>query len=413
MRGSSAFVRSLPRAALLVLSAALVVGALLGPTTTTAAPQATTYDFTQVTTIMQNAVTTIPLQGASLRVVKDSVVVYEQAFGAYTTSTSPPIASASKWLSAAVIMSLVEDGLIDLDEPVSTYLPQFTGLKGTMTVRQMFSHTSGLPGDHNCRDNHTITLANCVDQIALVSLQAAPGALFDYGGVSMHVAGRVAEVVSGQSWAQLFEDRIRAPLGLTNTYYFNATPDLNPSMAGGARSTLGDYGKFLAMILADGNAGGVQVLTPASVHEMQIDQTAGAAGANPRGYGLGEWRDIVDNQDNATQLSSAGAFGFVPWIDTERNYYAVFLTYDHLDNVRPTVNQLETTIRAIFDAPPSPPPVGGVAHAPEFRADRTTAVEEHPSARWVVATIIICAAAMLLIVAGFVWRRERPAHPRS
>ena len=360
---------------------------------------------------MQNAVTTIPLQGASLRVVKDTEVVYEQAFGAYTTSTWPPIASASKWLSAAVIMSLVEDGLIDLDEPVSTYLPQFTGLKGTMTVRQMFSHTSGLPGDHACLDNHTITLAQCVDQIALVSLQAAPGALFDYGGVSMHVAGRVAEVVSGQSWAQLFDERIGTPLGLTSTYYFYGTPDQNPMIAGGARSTFADYGKFLAMILADGNAGGVQVLTPASVHEMQIDQTAGAAGANPRGYGLGEWRDVVDNQDNATQLSSAGAFGFVPWIDTERNYYAVFLTYDHLDNVRPTVNQLETTIRAIFDAPPPPPPVGGVAHPPELISARAAAIEKHSSASWVVATITICITAMLVTVSGVVLRRKVRTQP--
>lgn len=400
--------------ALFAFSAPLLWAALLAPTGTSATPQASSYDFTPVTAIMQDAVTDIPLQGASLRVVKDSEVVYEQVFGTYTTTTAPPIASATKWLSAAVIMSLVEDGLIDLDEPVSTYLPQFTGLKGTMTVRQMFSHTSGLVDDHACLSNHTITLAQCVDQIALTTLQAAPGALFNYGGVSMHVAGRVAEVVSGQSWAQLFEDRIRAPLGLTSTGYYWATPDKNPMMAGGAYSTIGDYGKFLAMLLAGGNAGGAQVLTAASVVEMQLDQTGDAAGANPRGYGLGEWRDLVNNQGVATQVSSAGKFGTVPWLDTTRNYYAVFMTYDELPSVRPYVNDLETTIRSIFDAPP-PSSVGGIAMSPDLVSADALGAEARASGGGVSAGVVwiaVVPVAGLVLVAGAAATRRR-THRRS
>ena len=76
------------------------------------------------------------------------------------------IASASKWVSAVAILTLVDDGLIDLDAPLSTYLPQFTGSKGTMTVRQMFSHTSGLPGGSSWAvlTDGTITLAEAADE---------------------------------------------------------------------------------------------------------------------------------------------------------------------------------------------------------------------------------------------------------
>jgi serine-type D-Ala-D-Ala carboxypeptidase len=131
------------------------------------------YDFSAVTALIQNAVNSIPLDGASLMLIKDGQVIYEQYFGDYNADTRVFIASASKWLSAATLMALVDEGKLSLDDPVSKYLTYFTGVKGAMTIRQMFSHTSGLPGirdDARCLGNPFTTMNACARQIAQLEL---------------------------------------------------------------------------------------------------------------------------------------------------------------------------------------------------------------------------------------------------
>lgn len=323
-----------------------------------------TYDFSPVTDLIQRYVEGVPLQGASLLIIKDNQVVYEQAFGIYTLDTRVPIASASKWPSASVIMSLIDDGTLSLDDRVSTYLPDFTGEKADITVRQLFSHTSGLPGDDvGCLGIQSITLAQCVDQIARAPLIAPPGTAFAYGGNSMHVAGRVAEVATGESWDELFQERIAGPLGLQSSDYASRSTApgyvrvTNPRIAGGMRSTLGDYGRFVLMHVNNGAFGSNQVLSAAVVAESQKDQTFGAPVVNSPhptaiGYGLGQWRDAVDAEGHAVQLSSQGAFGFSPWIDKRRNLAAVFLVRNELRNVYGMVSQMQGMIRDIVDSAP-------------------------------------------------------------
>jgi CubicO group peptidase (beta-lactamase class C family) len=86
-----------------------------------------------------------------------------------------------------------------------------------MTIRQMFSHTSGLPGTHEdwVLSADDITLQQAAQFIATNNLIAAPGAVLCYGGLSMHLAGACAEIASGQSWSNLVEQRLKQPLGLT------------------------------------------------------------------------------------------------------------------------------------------------------------------------------------------------------
>ncbi|MEX0800924.1 MAG: serine hydrolase domain-containing protein [Dehalococcoidia bacterium] len=311
------------------------------------------YDFSAVTTLLQNTVNSQGLDGASLILVKDGQVIYEEYFGSYTETTVVPIASSTKWLSAATFMTLVDDGLVGLDDPVSQYLPEWTGQMGAITMRQLWSHTSGLVDDHACMDDYTITLANCVEQIRLAGLVAPPGSQFYYGGASMQVAGRVAEVASGQPWAQLYQERLRNPMGFTFTGYGFTQ---NPRIAGGAFSHLHDYASLLQMFLDGGTYNGTVILSPGTVHEMQKDQTFGVPIAyNPhpdgRRYGIGEWRDIVDANGNAIQLSSQGKFGFSPWIDNQRGYLGVFLVDDLLfPNLYPVIETAEAMIRNEIDA---------------------------------------------------------------
>lgn len=121
------------------------------------------YDFSAVTTLIQNTVNNQGLEGASLILVKDGRTIYEEYFGSYSATTIVPIASSTKWLSAGAFMTLVDDGIIALDDPVSQYLPEWTGQMGAITMRQLWSFTSGLVDNHACMDDTTTTLANCVE----------------------------------------------------------------------------------------------------------------------------------------------------------------------------------------------------------------------------------------------------------
>ncbi|HEY9603163.1 MAG TPA: serine hydrolase domain-containing protein [Allocoleopsis sp.] len=309
-------------------------------------------DIPTVTRLIQTAVNSNHLHGASLLLKKDNRVIYEKAFGDYTLDTAVPIASASKLLSASTIMTLVDEGRLSLDTPISKHLPNFSGKAKTITLRQLMSHTSGLPGLHPCLADRSITLAECVNQISQVELLSDPGTQFSYGDVSFQVAGRMAEVASGKSWKTLFEQKIKKPVNMIHTTYGDTE---NPRLAGGAVSTLQDYANLLQMHLNHGIFDGQQVLSVASVEQMQRDQTAGAKIAftplpDSRRYGLGEWRDIVNSQGRAIQLSCQGVFGFSPWIDVERNLLGIFLVQDRLRHVYRTVEQVQNVIRELLDS---------------------------------------------------------------
>lgn len=312
-------------------------------------------EIAEVKNMIDNYVQTDRLKGAVLLLVKDNQVIYSGAFGQYSTNTVVPIASASKWLSAAVLVTLVDDGTIALDDRVGQYLPNFTGEKGNITIRQLLSHTSGLPTKHPCLGDRSITLAECVNQISQIELRAYPGTEFRYGGVSFQVAGRVAEVASGKSWNTLFEEKIKTPLNMINTSYGTS---LNPGIGGGAVSTIGDYRNFLEMLLNDGVFNNSQVLSKALISEMERNHTEGVKIAySPQGavytdtetYGLGLWREIVDNNGRLIQVTSPGAFGFTPWIDRQRNLVGVFLVKDRFPNIYQLIQNIQKIIRDAVD----------------------------------------------------------------
>lgn len=349
-----------PRLLLIIL---LGLAAGPGPIEHARAQSACTYDLAAVTNLIQTDVEQRPLAGAALLLVKDGQTIYEQAFGSYTINTIVPLASASKWLSASAILSLADDGLLSLDDPVSRFLPNWTGTRGTITIRQLLSHTSGLPGlldpQPPCLLDTSTTLAACVDQIATLPLVAAPGTQFRYGNVSFHVAGRVAEVASGKSWNTLFQERIKGPLGMLFTTYGMTQ---NPRPSGSAISRIEEYGNFLRMHLDGGMYGSTRVLSAAAVEEMRRNQIAGAtivyspSPANP--YGLGEFLETWDSHGAATGVAHPGQFGFYPWIDLRRKIYGVFLVYDQLGavgqpgSIWALVQDVQRMTREVVDAQP-------------------------------------------------------------
>ena len=320
------------------------------------AQDSSTYDFSRVDRLLTDSVLAGGSNGRGYAVVVmvNGERVYDRAFGSNFSSTRVvPIASASKWLSGATIMTLVDDGLLTLDDTLGRWFPEAPTEKQGITVGQLFSLTSGLPPDGDYHTDRDLTLGEAVDSILLrTDLMVPPGNGFIYGGASMQVAGRIAEIVTGRSWDSLFAERIAAPLGLVETNYDGLGVTDNPQVAGGAQSSAEEYLLFLQMIANRGVASdGTRVLSEQSVAAMLADQTGGApilfspytkydsidTLLPASRYGIGLWRESASYDSlPSPDLTSPGAFGFAPWIDPDRNLLGVFSVLSQMTTTAPT-----------------------------------------------------------------------------
>ena len=319
------------------------------------------YDFTTVDKFIETNLANYNDKVVVL-VSQNGKLIYHNAMGLDSTSVKP-IASASKWLSAAVIMSLVDDNKISLDDTVGKFLPIFTGnKKGNITIRQLFSHTAGFNGDseQSYEYQRDITLAAAVDSIALyVPLAFTPGSAFSYGSSGMHIGGRIAELVTGRSWQDLFNEKIGNPCHMS-VRYGSAS---NPIIAGGANTSAADYLKFLEMITNKGTYEGNQVLSENALAIMLSDQTKGAVikgtpyATNPFSpypntsirYGMGNWLDVVDASGSVLESSSPGLFGTHPWQDSKNKIAGIIFTQTTPKKSNLTSLEIRKMIRDIVE----------------------------------------------------------------
>jgi CubicO group peptidase (beta-lactamase class C family) len=268
--------------------------------------------------------------GGVLLVVREGTVLFDQSYGSVGHDTVLAVASTSKWFTAAVLMTLVDEGKLSLDEPISTVLPSFGGKWAAVTLRMLLSHRSGVR-DQDCIWNTGGVLADCVEQLAAGPMEFEPGTAFSYGNAPYHVAARLGEVVTGQDFQSLFAERIAGPLQMTSTSWTGGGTTRNPSPAASARTTVADTERFLQMMLAGGEIDGRRILTPASVAEIERNQVAGYDTSRDFAvnitriptYGLGTWRDVPDADDNTIVVSGNGANGYYPWIDHANHAYGI------------------------------------------------------------------------------------------
>lgn len=333
-------------------------------------------------------------RGMEVSIVQNGHEVYWKQFGGWRRDTQAPIASATKWYSAAVIMSLVDSGVFALDDRASRFLPYLEGDKAPITIRQLMSHTSGFPGEfplaHRCLGDASDTLDHCVQALAAVPLRARPGTAFIYAGAGMQIAGRVAEVATGKDWQTLFRERVAQPLGLTATDYDYKGPTRNPRISGGGRSTVSDSMKFLSMLMQDGMYEGRRVLSAHAVEEMLRDQTGGApivespfarAGLGDaklalNRYGIGNWLEEPDGSGRSTWHSSPGALGWTPLIDTSRKLQVV-IGVEALRGFQPHYVEARQLLKEVFP-PLAEPPMTAQASAPAQTpsSERVTQLQE-------------------------------------
>lgn len=271
----------------------------------------------------------------------------------YTITTYGAIASCSKWLSAALAMTFIDEGKLSPEDTVGKFLPVMTQhQKGDIKIWECLSHltaiNAGTLKDSREIINQGATMDEVIEKIAEQPMEGEPGKVFHYSSIGLQIAAAVIEKISGKDFKTLFRERIAIPCGMKNTDFGKAKVAL---AAGGAFSTPEDYIHFLKMILQDGAYNGTQVLSKKSVELMQHNYTKGAkvtyspAEADNWGYGFGEW--VMDDAVNrSSAVTSPGLFGSFPWVDNERKYAGFLFVFNLKHKGR---NEKYKELKAIID----------------------------------------------------------------
>lgn len=259
--------------------------------------------------------------------------VYEGAFGKRSLGQDTPmtadtvglIASMTKALTSTAAMQLVEQGRLDLDSPAAKWLPELGEIqvlegfdaagqprtrapKRPITLRHLLTHTAGFSYEFLSEDIQKYQAAkglkgifSCELAELRLPLLSDPGERWGYG-INTDWAGRVVEAVSGQKLGAYLAQHVLEPLGMRDTA-FCMTPQMRARKAaihqrledgtlvptdfevpqqpqfemggGGLYSTVGDYLKFIRMILNRGQAAGGQVLKPETVELISTNQMGG------------------------------------------------------------------------------------------------------------------------------------------
>lgn len=284
--------------------------------------------------------------GLTLEVLTPAGVVYSRGVGAFTNTTYAPVASASKMVSATVFLRLAEQGVLPLDTQTKTLLVNrqgkpWVGNMGDIRVRQLLSFTSGISSDVPASEDNTITLDEAVKRIYDDQSPSAstPGSYFYYGGSThLRIAARMAELATGKTWRQLYDEQLRVPLGwgVSSTYGGAA----NPNPAGGLACTGLEYTRLLMLQLRQGLDGSNRLLAQATIQQQRADAFGPTTSIQYSAYtflgkayhyGLGNWLETANGQaptatNPVNRWSSTGKFGWAPWVAADSSYAGLIMT---------------------------------------------------------------------------------------
>ncbi|MFP6763403.1 MAG: serine hydrolase, partial [Planctomycetaceae bacterium] len=343
------------------------------------------------------------LRGAVLFVARRGKVVLHTALGYRDSERSVPLqkdalfrmASNSKAITAAGLLTLVQDGLIGLDDPVSRYLPAFSGDKSRqITIRQLLTHTSGLRIPTlfldpllQPDDSLNSQLIREVSRFGEIGAAEPPGTSYAYSNAGYNTLAGVIEAVTG-SYTEHLKSSLYAPLGMNDscnhesvadharmsgvfrqaddgTWETRWKPGDEPDWpfargSGGMVSTAADYAAFCQMILHSGTFDGRQILSEDLVRQATNPQNRQIAAA--AGYGLG-W---VVSEDGG-RFSHSGSDGTWVWVDPQLELIGMVLTQTQT-KMTPRKNFRDLVVRACTDVPQPEPSIAG-AHAEGFYKD--------------------------------------------
>ncbi|MDR2754890.1 MAG: beta-lactamase family protein [Planctomycetaceae bacterium] len=276
------------------------------------------------------------------------------------------VASQSKPITATAVMILADDGKLNLDEPITTYLPEFSELRVLLiknetqtilvpcehppTLRQLLSHTSGMDWGGQIHRKFGFDILSFAQEATLfptIPFVSQPGTKSLYSNMGINTAAMIVERISGQPYAVFLQQRLFEPLEMTNTTFI---PDLNrlakpyrfdkstkkivetentrfshpldnrnrqPDAAAGLFSTAKDIVNFYRMLLGGGVFEDRRILSENSVREITSKQT----GVLPQQYGLG--MEIYKDG-----FGHGGTFGTMTKTRTTKNRILVYMTQE-------------------------------------------------------------------------------------
>lgn len=321
--------------------------------------QLTAMDFSGVDAVFKSAISSglYPNGVRVLVYLGDGELYRFSHVGAYprlgSSDTSVwPIASASKWLSAAVAARALDrpNSPFNLTDTIGQHLGGW-GAKGSTTIEQCWNMTSGLilpSPDLEGKDNPDDSLELSVSKMAYQTPQVfGPGTQWGYEGDGIQVAGRIIEKTDRdrRDWRTIASQDFFSPLGMDGSNYdfFSAGPSGNPGVPGGAKASLADYQKFLRIVLFNGlDASNKTFLSNRAIARFFTNATAGLPAfttpwiwndktlypydTKPT-YGFGSWV-ITNNAGTVEEVASPGAFGAWPWVDRKRNIRGMIMMFE-------------------------------------------------------------------------------------
>ncbi len=265
------------------------------------------------------------LPAVSIALVDDQRIVWARGFGfadpqakiPATAETIYRLGSVSKLFTDIAVMQLVERGALDLDAPITNYLPEFrpgNPFDKPITLRQMMAHRSGLvrePPVGNYFDPTGPSLAKTVDSLNKTQLVYKPQTKTKYSNAAIATVGYVLEKTQKQSFARYLRQTLLDPLGMKQssfepdpvlaknrakglmwTYWgreFAApTFELGIAPAGSMYTNVLDLGRFLSFLFAGGKGAHGQILKPETLEQMWTPQFVQKGDEEPKeGFGLG------------------------------------------------------------------------------------------------------------------------------
>lgn len=312
--------------------------------------------------VVRRGITAGGYPGASVVIGRRGAAVMQKGFGHLGwTSESPDVnadrtiydlASLSKVIgTTTAIMILYDEGRLDLDAPVSRYIPEFSGgTKDLVTVRHLLTHRSGLPAGRELW-RMTSSPAEAKQIVINTPLYCQPGACYEYSDLGADLLGWVAESVAGLRLDKFLAERVFKPLGMNDTFYnppdsvryriapTEVTPprgyplkgevhDENAFALGGVAghaglfSTAADLAVFAQMMLNGGVYDDVRIFSDSTVSLF----TRRSAGTRALGW------DTAEGQGGSGEYLTSAAYGHTGytgtsiWIDPDRQMFVVLLT---------------------------------------------------------------------------------------
>src|SRR3954469_10192758 len=335
------------------------------------------------------------IPGAVALVARHGKIAYHQSFGRLDPASDKPMSanaifriySMTKPIVSAAVMMLWEEGRLLLSDPIGQYIPAFnatevgvisgdiygrTPADAPITIQDLLRHTSGLTyefrGDtpiHKAYAKARVARlkqsnADQAEALAALPLLHQPGTVWEYSR-STDVLGRLVEVISGQTLGAFLQERILAPLGMTDSGFsvppddhariaepFLKDPDNKTDVAlldirrpalfesggGGMVATATDYAHFLAMLMGNGRLGQTRLLGRKTVELMTSDHLGsitGSADLLPPGHGFGLGFAVRTQPGMAPFPGSvgnyywSGAAGTSFWADPVERLFAVLM----------------------------------------------------------------------------------------